>query len=480
MKLTQLFEICWARRWLCLVILASIVGATTAYSLLKSKSYVGEVSVLVDAKNADPVTGAAVPQQMQSSFLATQTDIISSHKVALKVVDRLRLADDPETQREFAQGGDVPGSIQNWLADRLLKKLTVRSSRDSNVISLEIEAATAVQAAQVANAFADSYIQTSLDLRIDPARRQAVWFDDQLQGLRKALQTSQERLSQYQQRQKIVGTDDRLDVENAKLNEIASQLVTAQSAMYDAESRQKQMTQALQKHQLEELPDILGNGLLQSMKAELVRAEGKLAQVGQRYGRNHPENVSAAAEVQTLRSKLSTELATVKGSIDQAAQLARQRAAEGQKALDAQKRKILELKQQRDGLDVLRREVENAQRAYDSAMQRTSELSLTSRLDQTNIAVLNPATPPLRAAGPKVFRNIILSILAGALLAAGAALTLELFDRRVRTSADLFDLGDGGLLPVLAEIRGLSLTRPAKSRRSGPRAAVVSTLQPAT
>ena len=481
MKLTQLFEVCWARRRLFAAVLISIVGAATAYSLLKSKTYVGEVLVLVDAKNTDPVTGNALPQQMQSSIQATQADVISSHTVALKVVDRLRLAADPAMRAEFSEDRDAAGSINDWLAEKLLQKLTVRSSRDSNVISIDVEADAPVLAARTANAFADSYIQTSLDLRIDPAKRQALWFDDQLQNLRRALQSSQQRLSQYQQQRKIVGTDDRLDVENAKLNEIASQLVTAQTAMYDAESRQKQVTQALQRNQLEELPDILGNGLLQSMKADLVRAEGKLAQVEQRYGKNHPENVSAAAEVQTLRNKLTTELATVKGSIDQTAQLSRQRAAEGQKALDAQKHRILELKQQRDGLDVLSREVENAQRAYDAAMQRANELSLTSRLDQTNIAILNPATPPLRASRPKVLRNILLSVLAGMLLAAGTALTLELFDRRVRSSADLLELSAAGAVPVLAEIRGLSLSKPANARRFGPQAAVVeSTLQHAT
>jgi len=480
MKLTQLFEVCWARRALVALILITVVAGTSAYSLLKSKTYVAETAVLVDAKNTDPVTGNALPQQMQSTVQATQADVISSHTVARKVVDRLRLAADPAAQQEFAEDGDATGAIEDWLADRLLKKLTVRSTRDSNVINIDAEASTPLAAARIANAFADGYIQTTLELRTDPAKRQNQWFDDQVQSLRTSLQNAQQHLSQYQQQRKIVGTDDKLDVETAKLNEIASQVVTAQTAMNDADSRQKQMNQALQKHQLEELPDILGNALLQNMKAELVRAEGKLAQVAQRYGKNHPENVSAAAEVQTLRSRLSTEVATVKGSIDQTAQLARQRAAEEQKALDAQKHKILELRQQRDGLDVLNREVESAQRAYDAAMQRNNELSLTSRLNQTNIAILTAATPPAKAAGPKLLRNVILAIIAGTLLAVGAALTLELIDRRVRSSADLLELSGGGTLPVLGEIRGLSLSKPAQSSRRGQQPAVVATLRHAT
>jgi len=195
MKLTQLIGICWARRKLFVIVLTSIVLGTTAFSLLKAKTYVAEVAVLVDAKNTDPVTGTALPQQMQANIQATQADVISSHNVALKVVDKLQLAADPQMQAQFKEDSDAAGSIRDWLADKLRDKLTVRSSHDSNVISLAVEARAPELAAQIANAFADGYIQTSLEMRIDPAKRQALWFDDQLQGLRKALEGAQQRLS---------------------------------------------------------------------------------------------------------------------------------------------------------------------------------------------------------------------------------------------------------------------------------------------
>jgi len=453
MKLAQLIRIIHARRGLFLLVLISTVGAVTAYSLLKSKTYQAEVALVVDAKNIDLVTGSTLPQQMQATVQATQADVLSSHSVALKVVDTLQLTAVPQVRRDFSEDTQGASSIRDWLADKLRAKLTVRSSHDSNVITLTFEGRSPELAAQIANAFAEGYVQTSLELRIDPAKRQTVWFDEQLQSLRRALETAQKQLSDYQQQSKIVGTDARLDIESSKLNEITNQLVIAQAAMYDAESRQKQMSHALQKNQLEELPDILSNTLLQNLKADLVRAEGRLAQVAQRYDLNHPENVSAAAAVHTFKSKLVAEIATVQGSINQAAQMARVRVNEGQRALEAQKQKVLELKQQRDGLDLLNREVENAQRAYDAAMQRTNEVRLTSRLDQTNIAVLNPATPPAKPAGPKVLRNILLAVLAGTLLATGVTLALEQADRRVRSGSDLRELAGMLDLTVFAEIR---------------------------
>src|SRR5262249_37724116 len=153
------------------------------FSLLKHKTYLAEVEVVVDAKSTDPVTGSALPQQGQSNIQATQADVISSRTVAFKATDRLHLAANPTLRQQFADDPDAAtGSIRDWIADRLLDKLTVRSSRDSNVISISFEAKTPPQAARIANAFADSYIQTSVELRSDPAKRQALWFDDQLQG----------------------------------------------------------------------------------------------------------------------------------------------------------------------------------------------------------------------------------------------------------------------------------------------------------
>jgi uncharacterized protein involved in exopolysaccharide biosynthesis len=263
------------------------------------------------------------------------------------------------------------------------------------------------------------------------------------------LQAAQQRLSDYQQKNNAVGNDDRLDIENSRLTELANQLVAAQAAMYDTQTRQKQMLQALEKNQLEQLPDILGNGLLQSMKADLTRTESKLAEVAVRYGRNHPQYISAAAEAQSLRDRLARELDTAKGSINQAAQIAQQRTAEVQRALDDQRQRILELKQQRDALDVLNREVDSARHTYDAATQRASQVRLESLLNQSSIAILNPAVAPIKPARPKLLLSLVLAIVAGVISGAGVTLFAELMDRRVRSAVDIVAVGG---LTVLAEL----------------------------
>jgi chain length determinant protein EpsF len=459
----QLLRILRARRGLVLAVLVLCVVLVTGVSLLLPETYVARVTLVAEIKDTDPVTGNAVRSQQLTSYLNTQADIASSRSVALKVVDRYRLADSRALQDEFhsrAQGGS---ELREWLADRLLSNVEVELSRNSNVFHIAYAAPEAGDAALVANALAEAYIQTTIELKLDPAKRQSHWFDEQLVDLRAKLEEAQTRLADFQRTNELVTTDGRLDVETARLAGIATESLAAQTAATDAQTRRQQMKFALEKGRTGELPDILGNNLLQSMKADLTRAESKLAEVSERYGASHPNYVSAAAEVNTLRQRLAAELETARGSIEQTAQIASQRAREMEASLEQQKQRILELRRVNDERDVLTREVESAQRAYEAATQRASAVRLESQLDQSTVAVLVPATRPLVPARPRVMLNTIAALFFGALFGMAMAVMLEWRDRRIRDGADI-TLATGVVL--LAEVpRPRRPPRIARKRR---------------
>jgi chain length determinant protein EpsF len=444
MKFTQLFRIFWARRMLAFTVLSTIVGVVLAVSLLLPKTYIAKSSVVISSKNVDPITGAQVAPQQLVNYVQTQINVIGSRNVAFKVIDGLHLVD--------ASVGTGPDA-RDRMADKLLRKLEAAPTKESSVISIGYSSGDPQVAALIANAFARAYIEASLELTQDPARRQSKWFDEQLQELRNTLETAQARLSESQRARSIVGTDEKLDIENSKLNDINTQLGAAQARMYEAQNRFTQVNKAGDDGHLQQQPEILSNPLLQNLKAELVRAQGKLADISEKYGHNHPQYMSAQAEIDALQEKINREVSTTRGSIGQSAQIAQRQVSELQSALDAQKQKILELKGQHDEVSVLNREVENAQRAYDSSLQRATQVRMESQMNQTNIAVLDAAIVPGSADHPKVMLNVMLALVLGSMLAAGCALATELVDRRVCCSADLEELG--GLI-VLAEIPRVS------------------------
>ncbi|CAI8925926.1 chain length determinant protein EpsF [Methylocaldum szegediense] len=452
MSLLQLILILLARWRAVLLTFLLTVSVTVGISLLMPKTYTASASVLVDFKGGiDPITGMMLPGQMVSGYMNTQVDIITSRNVALKVVDALKLTESPDTIKAFHEATRGRGSIRHWLADAVVKNLSVKPSRDSSVINIAYSAPDPDHAAAMANAFAQSYIQTSLELKVEPARTQAAWFEDQLRNLQRNVEEARTRLSEYLQQTGIVASDERLDVENARLAELSSQLVVAQAQTYDSLTRQKQAAEAFAQGRLDELPDVQTNSMVQSLKSELARSEAKLAEAAEQLSRNHPKYQSLQAEVDKLKRKVAEEIQAVKSAIANAAIHAQRHEAEIEKALAEQKARVLKLKEQRDRVMLLTREVENAERTYDTAKQRTEQIRLESQRNQTEIALLNPAIPPLYPSKPRIFLNTVIAMVLGVLLGVGVGLLREVLDRRVRSEDDV----DPALgIPLLASISG--------------------------
>ncbi|MBK7663913.1 MAG: chain length determinant protein EpsF [Sterolibacteriaceae bacterium] len=458
MTFQQLLLILRARWLVILLTFLIVIGITVALSLLLPKKYTASTAVLVDVKTPDPILGALMPGMMAPGYMATQIDIIQSDRVARRVVRMLKIDENQSARQQWQEETEGKGSIEAYYADLLGKQLDVKPSRESNVINISYKSAEPQFASAIANAFAEAYIDTSVELRADPAKQYAGWFDARTKGLRDQLESAQMTLSKFQRDNGIVNADERLDVENARLQELSSQLVAMQALRTESSSRQAQSGNT------ETLPEVLQSSLVQGLKADVARQEAKLKDLSSQYGPNHPLVLRAVAEGQALRIKLDAEITRVAGSVGTNARVNVQREAGIRASLEAQKRKVLAIKQQRDEIAVLQREVENAQKAYDLTAQRLVQTNLESQTQQTNVVVLNPAVEPVEPSFPKVPLNIVVSAVLGIMMGVGLALLMEVFNRRVRSAQDIVEyLG----LPVIGYLDSDD-ARKTRSRRRLP------------
>jgi len=446
MNLTQFMLILNARKWIILGVLLFTVAAAVAVSLLLPKEYTAIATLVIDSKSKDPFSGQLLPAQMFPGYMATQVDIIKSRHVAGKVVSDLRLADAPGLREQYMESTEGQGTVEQWLVELLQQKLSVEPSRESSIIAIGFSGTDPDFSARVANAFAKSYIETNLDLRVAPAKLTAAWFNQQITQLRDNLDQAQQKLTAYQREKGIVESDERLDVETRRMADLAGQMVSAQSVAFDASSRT---------HDSSSLPEVINNPVVQSLKAQVAQGEGKLAEMAKRVGENHPDYQRTLAEVNSYKTRLASELGTATRGVGATAGAARQRVNELSAAFSRQKARMLALKQQREEATLLARDVENAQRIYDSALQRYGQSRMEAQSTQTDIAVLSPAARPTEPSRPRIVLNILLSLFLGSILGVGTGFLIELLDRRVRSGEDISAaLG----IPVLAEV-------PTKGRR---------------
>lgn len=465
MNFSQFLQILRARKMIVLMVLAAVVATALVVSLVLPKTYKATATVLLNNKGLDPVTGFSVPGQLMPGYMATQIDIISSKSVALRVVDSLKLAQNPAVIQQFNDDTGGRGSVREWLATLLLKKLEIVPSRESSVIDISFKGADPDFAAAIANAFASQYQALTVQLKAEPMQKAATYFDAQTRQLRDALESAQSRMSKYQQENGIVSLDNRLDVENNRLNDLSMQLVAAQAAEMEASSRR-----SVASGHAGESPDVVGNPLIQNMMASLSLSQSKLADIGQRLGHNHPQYQAAKAEAEQLRANLAAQMRATSGSVGNNASILGVRETSLRGALDEQKTKVLALNRTRDELNILQKDVESAQRAFDAATMRLSQTRMEGQANQSDVSMLNPAVAPIDPSSPRVLLNTALALFLGSLLGMGAAVVAELLDRRVRSASDLTEvagialLGNLTLRPVRQRSRLANWLAPRRLR----------------
>lgn len=461
MTLAQILRSLRARYKIVLLLLMVTVVAALAVSLLMPKTYKATTSLVLNNKGVDPVTGLNVPVQLTPGYLPTQVDIVNSKIVALKVVDDLKLAEVPAVKERFAKIEHSQGTIQEWLADGLRANLTVEPARDSSVLNITFKGDDADYVAKVANAFAVAYQQVSVDLKVAPAQKASGYINEQIKLLREKFEAAQNRMSAYQKENNIFSSDNKLDVETARLNELSSQLVMAQGLSMEAGSRQRQV-----QSNAGGSPDVLANPLIQTLKGRLSEAEAKFADTSAKLNVNHPQYIAAKSEVDKLRANLNQQIGLASTGVVSNARIQQQREAEVRAALNAQKTKVLALNGARDELSVLANEMENAKRAYETASQRLTQTSLEAQSTQSDISVLTAASVPRNPASPRILLNLLLALVIGSILGIAAAITMEFLDHRIRSADDLPRLLGLPLLGVIEKTRAIR-SRPQR-RLGGP------------
>ncbi|AWI54425.1 chain length determinant protein EpsF [Aquabacterium olei] len=446
MSFADFLRVLRARWILALTTLLAVVILALVGSLLWPKKYTAKAVVMVDMK-MDPVAGTSTIGVMPSAaYLATQVDIIESGHVARKVVRAMNLAQNTAMREEWADATRSEGDFEAWLADKVGKNLKVAAARESNVIEIEYESADPGFSAALANAYAKAYMDSTVQFKTAPARQYSDFFEERARLARQKMESAQAKLSQAQQDKGIVVTDERLDVETAKLNDLAGQVTTLRGVMADASSRRSQAVA-----NAEISPDAMSNTVISSLKGDLARQEAQLDQSLERFGEQHPTIVELRAAIASTRAKIRAEVGRVSSSLNASSQISSSRASAIQAAYEEQRQKVLKMKQDRNDLLVLEREVEAAQRVFDAIQARQSQMSLEGSNSQTNIVVLGPATAPTSPSSPRLALNLVLATLLGGMLSLGLTLGAEFLDRRVRSASDVTTLIE---LPVIGTLPG--------------------------
>lgn len=458
MNLKQILIILKLRWWLVLSLFLLIVSVATAVSLVMPKQYTASSQLLLDVKT-DPLLATYMPNVANPGYMANQSEIIRSDRVAGRVVKMLDLASNPAAVEQWRDATAGRQPLETYFGELLLRNVKVETVPASTMLTVSYTANDPKFSAAVTNAFTKAYLDLTVEMSQGPARQSQAYIDSRLATLRAELQATQDRLTAFQQKKGIVISAERIDMEQQRLTTLETALGAAMAESAGATSNQRGSGP--------DSADVQSNPVIVSLKGQLNTAETRLKELSETLGPRHPQRMQVEAQVAEMRQQYNREVQRIAGTTASTSRIAAQRVAELKSMIEQQKKTVLSLRGERDEASVLLRDVDTAQKAYDTVAQRRAQIGNETGAEQAPARVLSPATEPLEHSKPNIPKNVLAAIVMGLVAGLAAAVAWELLDRRVRSEDDLLVAEGVPVIGVLSSkpLDARSRMLPAMSRR---------------
>jgi capsular exopolysaccharide synthesis family protein len=428
------------REWRSVIIAAAAAGflGAIAITLLTTPMY--RASVILEA---NPPTVEVIDQKAQSSgpsvdvwqFVATQVGLLQSRGLAERVAQDLGLEKDPQ----FADQKADPARRVKQAADQISANLAVAPQSDGQLIKFSFVSHSPELAANIANAYADSFIDASLQRRYEASSYARNFLQRQIASTRRELEKSERQLVQYAQEQGIINTGTS-DASNDASSPQGQSLVALNEALAQATSQRIAAEGAYR--------EALSVGNTSDVTADTQALRQARASLMAQYQQkralmkpDHPEMVSLRSQISELDKQIAQESATVSKSRVNTALAAYKSALSAENALKAKvgslKSDVLNLRGRSIQYAILQRDVDTNRALYDALLQRYKEIGVAGGIGESPVSIVDRANVPSAPFKPNIVLNVLVGICLGLLGGVLAAIGLDILNDTIRTPSDV-------------------------------------------
>src|SRR6266478_4182244 len=434
------WHILWKRKWVVLATFAIVFALSVIATLNATRLYQATSKVAIFPENSN-VLGFkdmenSAPDYEYEATLETQVAILRSDALALKVIEAMRLYQDPRftvvkqvlpdssmlgssMQPDPAQAAGLLGAFRGGLIVQL-----VPSSRLIQVSYIHPDPQFATE---ITNTLVKTFIEENFKTKYNSVTQTSEWLAKELADLQLKVQTSEEKLVRYQKDHSILGVDEKQNIVTAKLDELNKELTAAQTDRIEKEADYRLATDADPSSFTPMTPDGRG-GLLDKLREKEAELDTQYAQATTQFGSGYPKVTELSNQLQQVRAAIESEKKKMRDRMRDAYSAAVQRENLLASAFNQQKQEANQLNESAIEYTVLKRDAESNRQLYQDLLQRLKEAGVSAGLRSSNIRVVDIARTPTEPITPNVRRNLELGMLLGLGLGIGLALLLDSFD----------------------------------------------------
>ncbi|HEV7322811.1 MAG TPA: GumC family protein [Ensifer sp.] len=421
----------WLRDGLLWIIAAVIlcVAAALLYAMTATPRYAVYTDIVVDPSNlnvvSDDVFTSNPQRDAQLLEVESKLRILTSRNVLSRVIAELRLTEDPEFVKPSAFGslkslfstkaeqrtGDELAAMR-----ALSERVEARREERSFVVVMKVWSEDAAKAVKLSDAIVAAFEQELFQSAAESAGRVAQNLNARLDELRHNVTEAERAVEDFRRKNGLQATNDGQLVSNQLSTELNTQVLDAQQRFIQAETRYRQMSDAIQQGRTASASEFESVNMT-NLREQYNLLQQQIASMQRTYGERHPRLVNARSERTTLEGAMADEarriLDRAKADTDREQQAF---AALRAKASD-EKSNVFSDNEAQVQLRDLERDARAKAAIYETHLARAQQITERQQIDTTNVRVISRALPPNARSWPP--RTVVL-------LAGGAALGLML------------------------------------------------------
>lgn len=456
--LAELVRVFRRRLWVFL----SVAGATVlimAFVVAGSpRIYIATSQIQLDLRERRAVADLeAVVSGLppDTATVDTETKILKSRKVAERVVDTLRLTEDPDfvpppkkpgpidwLKGLFSQPKPPPSAAAVAAANRqiavgaLERSVDVQRAGLTYIIDISARSEDADKAARIANAYAEAYLTQQLEAKYDAIQRVNEWLSTRLTALREEVRTKERAVEAARSEGGLLSAEGSTLTEQS-LVDTNAQLVEARATLAEREARLRAAESGASGGRADAVEEALQSPVIANLRQQQAELARQKAELSAKYDWKHPEIRRITDEIADIDSRVEQEVNRVLAGLRNQVEVARQRVASIEASLDGQRGRLVDNNVAAVQLRELDRDAEASRVLYESFLNRAKQVAEQVGIEQADATIVSRASPPLWPSLPNTTLMYALGVVLGALLGTGAVVLMELLETSLRTPDDV-------------------------------------------
>ena len=453
--------------------LATVVGA--AYIAISPFRYTAQADMIIDTKKVTwTQTEMATDNRMvEDASVESEIETTKSERVALSVIRRLHLTEDPEfvgagrglTRRIFSLFKLTAEAEQEPSKDELSRSVLATFKDNLRVTRLgrsyiEQIAYTSLdkdKAAMIANAVADAYIEDQLQAKFEATRRASEWLELRIGELRQQASNAYKAVQDFKSENSIIiGVDGKLASE-VELDQLGIALAKARADTSQARAKLDRISRVLEQRSDKEtfnipdpiVTDALSNPVITKLRQQFLDDQNKESEWSARYGQDHTAARNLRAEMAALQRAIWDEISRIAESYKSELQIAKSQ----EESIDKRMIEVFQKSGATRQSQVRLRELETAANTYrgiyETFLSRFTQSVQQQSFPSTEARVVTVASAPNSSSSPKVGLTLALAAICGLGLGVMCAFAREQMNRQIHTRAQLEKLLGISCLAVL-------------------------------